>query len=586
MKKRIVVLGLIMCLILTACSKDTGSKESTESVETSGTAEENQHASTSTVMLEEGEYNEEELDDSWSEENATTIHLTGDSADIDGSGVTTSGSAISISSAGTYVLSGELSDGRIIVNVTEGGVRLVLNGVSITSMDFAAIDIQQGDTIITLADGTINSVSDSEAEAENIERNNAAIYAKDDLVFNGTGSLQVVGSYKNAIQCKDKLKFISGTYNISASNHGLVGKDCIMIRNGEFTITSGSDGMQATNIEESDKGYIIIDGGSFDIISGTDGIQAETLLRINAGDYNIVSGGGSGAAEQSSENEGMPGEGRRGGGPGGSDQMDMDETTEDTASTKGLKSYVDLVIADGELSIDACDDAVHSNDTVTVNGGSLMISTGDDGLHADNELVINDGAITIDTSYEGLEGYTVTINGGNIDLKATDDGINAAQASSETNGKEPRMGESQGAVLEINGGEINVNASGDGIDANGQITVCGGTLTVQGPVMGGNGTFDFDEDLIITGGSILSVGTPSMAQTASADSTQGFITGTFDSTIAVGTTLTVSDESGNELLSFETEKESSWFMFSASELEKGSSYTVSAGDIEMAVTAE
>ena len=622
MKKRMITFVIMICLILSGCSNGEGQTTDTQNETTDAATEDSGHASESTVSLTEGEYRDEELDDSWSEADSTKITLTGDAAEIEGSGAAAEGSVVTISAAGSYVLTGELTDGRIIVNVAEGDVKLILNGVSITSADDSAIDIKSGDTIITLAEGSSNYVSDSEASSDTADRNNAAIYAKDDLIFNGSGSLEVEGVYKNAIQSKDELKFISGTYTISAVNHGLVGKDCIMIKDGEFNITSTSDGMQATNVDETDQGYIIIDGGSFQITSGTDAIQAETLLRINSGDFELVSGGGSAEAVQTNSDEMMPGggggfsngggdPGNRGGGTGNgrggrmetqstgsstdedtgdemtgsTDQSTSDETTGSTDSTKGLKSYVELIVAGGSLNIDACDDGIHSNDSVTIDGGEITINAGDDGIHADNELIINNGTINIETSYEGLEGYSVAINGGTIDLTSSDDGINAAQTSSDNSG-EPGMGGSQGAVLTITGGDINVNASGDGLDANGTITMTGGNLVVQGPVMGGNGTYDFDEDFILSGGTVMSVGSPQMAQAPGTESTQGYITGTFDATIAAGTTVTVTDGEGAQIASFTTEKESSWYMFSTPEMQKGSSYTVTAGDVQSEVTAE
>lgn len=583
-------------MVLTGCK----SSETTNETTSETTTEETVHASESTVILTEGEYSEEELGGVTGE--VTKIQLTGDSAEVEGSGATVEGSQVAISGAGNYEISGELSDGRIVVNVAEGTVHLILNGVTITSMDAAAIDISDGDTIITLAEGSSNYVSDSGADSEIVERNNAAIYAKDDLVFNGTGSLEVVGNYKNAIQCKDKLKFISGSYQIASVNHGIVGKDYVMIRDGAFAITAEADGIQATNVEETDKGFVMIDGGTFEINSGTDAIQAETLLRINGGTFTLVSGGGSEQGETYSEGglpeggempeggrmpEGgerpergeMPRDGER---PEGGERAETAE--EDTASTKGLKSYVDLIVAGGSIEVDACDDGIHSDGNVTIDGGNISISAGDDGIHANSELVVNDGEVSIIKSYEGLEGYSVVLNGGEIDIISQDDGINAAQSSSESS--EGKMGASQGAVLSIAGGSIKVSANGDGIDANGKITMTNGTLQVQGPVTGGNGTYDYDEEFVITGGRVLSVGTPQMAQTPSDSSTQGFISGNFDTKVAAGTTITVNDDTGKEIATFQTEKESSWFMFSTEEIQKGSKYFVNAGSVSVEVIAD
>ena len=157
--------------------------------------------------------------------------------------------------------------------------------------------------VIILAEGTENVVTDGMEYIyeEGEDEPGAAIFAKDDLTFNGTGTLSVTGNYKHGIQCKDDLKFITGTYEVKAAEDGIVGKDSITVRNGNFTIDSGDDGMKATNIEEPDKGYVLIEEGSFQITAGGDGIQAETLLRVNDGNMKITTGGGSQNASAKAE---------------------------------------------------------------------------------------------------------------------------------------------------------------------------------------------------------------------------------------------------------------------------------------------
>ena len=715
--KKVVVLLAVATLGIAGCGKgnDTaGTKStSTETVTLSSSG----HATVSTVNLTEGKYSEEKLDASWNEKSAVKITLNGDSVTADDKNVEVDGSKVTITGAGTYVLSGTISDGQIVVDSDDkDSVRLVLNGAEITCSNSSAIWVKAGDTIITLADGTENTLTDGAEYTTDSEDDEpkAAVYAKDDLTFNGSGSLTVNGNYKNGIQCKDALKFVSGTYTITAANIGLVGKDSVSIKDGTYTITSGGDGIKSTNTDETDKGYVIIDGGTFTITAEGDGIQAETLLRVNDGDFTITTGGGSenavqkngmggggpiGGGGQMPENgSGRPEDGRapgnqeaessdgqsanadaaasdsnssagstdtntppekkdlpqgNGGQPGeppqnntdnsnsdsngsadGSDTSDSDTSgnqmqpggtppdmnqqsseEEDTTSTKGLKSYVELVATGGTFNIDSCDDALHSDNSVEVTDGTYTINTGDDGIHADKTLNISGGTIDIQQCSEGIEGFDIVINDGDIRVTASDDAINAAgesstdnsdtTADSETNKEQTdnsvsdsgngqqtgQMGgqmeaEDQGATLTINGGSLYVNANGDGLDANGDILITGGNLTLHGPADGGNGTLDYASECKITGGTFAAVGSNGMIQNPSEDSEQPVICQSLDSQVESGTVIAVKDEDGNVITEIKTEKNVQWYAFSSSKLKVGKSYTICIGDQETEVILE
>lgn len=715
--KKVVVLLAVATLGIAGCGKgnDTaGTKStSTETVTLSSSG----HATVSTVNLTEGKYSEEKLDASWNEKSAVKITLNGDSVTADDKNVEVDGSKVTITGAGTYVLSGTISDGQIVVDSDDkDSVRLVLNGAEITCSNSSAIWVKAGDTIITLADGTENTLTDGAEYTTDSEDDEpkAAVYAKDDLTFNGSGSLTVNGNYKNGIQCKDALKFVSGTYTITAANNGLVGKDSVSIKDGTYTITSGGDGIKSTNTDETDKGYVIIDGGTFTITAEGDGIQAETLLRVNDGDFTITTGGGSenavqkngmggggpiGGGGQMPENgSGRPEDGRapgnqeaessdgqsanadaaasdsnssagstdtntppekkdlpqgNGGQPGeppqnntdnsnsdsngsadGSDTSDSDTSgnqmqpggtppdmnqqsseEEDTTSTKGLKSYVELVATGGTFNIDSCDDALHSDNSVEVTDGTYTINTGDDGIHADKTLNISGGTIDIQQCSEGIEGFDIVINDGDIRVTASDDAINAAgesstdnsdtTADSETNKEQTdnsvsdsgngqqtgQMGgqmeaEDQGATLTINGGSLYVNANGDGLDANGDILITCGNLTLHGPADGGNGTLDYASECKITGGTFAAVGSNGMIQNPSEDSEQPVICQSLDSQVESGTVIAVKDEDGNVITEIKTEKNVQWYAFSSSKLKVGKSYTICIGDQETEVILE
>lgn len=634
-----------------ANNEETTTGEQQENSEGESVSETKEHATESTVTLTEGKYSEEKLDDTWDEDEAVKVQLNGESISTDTSeGIDTDGSTVTITGEGTYLFTGELEDGQIIVDTDKDNfVKLVFSGVNISCSDTAPVYIKSGNTIITLAAGTENTVTDGESyvyEEDGEDEPGATIFSKDDLTFNGTGSLIVNANYNNGIQSKDDLKFVDGTYVITAKDDGMVGKDSVSVKNGDFTIQSGGDGIKSTNMEETDKGYILLENGTFQIISDGDAIQAETLLRINDGSFDIVSGGGVESADSSYGNR-------------------TDSTND--ISTKGLKSYVELIIAGGEYSMDTYDDGVHSGKNVQIDDGNFVIKSGDDGVHAEEKLLINSGDIDIQQSYEGLEGFEIVINDGDIRVVSKDDGINAAGGDSaeQVNGngdfqKDDRMmrehmpaddsgeaskampsdvseemkkempsgmpedmaegmqekpegmekteenmkggmrgnmgggmrgnmgggmpGEDQGASLTINGGTIYVNAEGDGLDANGDILMTGGDVTVHGPTNGGNGTLDFGGTCKIDGGIFRGVGSVGMAQNPDEDSQQPTIVWNIGQTLETGTSILLKDSTGKQMDEIITEKSVQWYAISSPELTKGEAYTISVGDLEKEVT--
>lgn len=234
--------------------------------------------------------------DIWKEDNYQEIIFQGDSIFTLASGVTVEGSTVTFTEAGTYVLSGTLNDGQIVVNATkEDKVILVLNGVEITCKDSSPIYVMQADkTILYLADGTVNRVSDGSVYVfENGETEpDAAIFAKDDLTIKGTGSLTVDANYQDGIVCKNDLKITGGILTIDAVNQGIKGKDSLTIKGGDITVTAGDDGIKSSNeaLEEDGKavGWVWIEGGTITVTAGDDAIHAESDLTIEGGTITII----------------------------------------------------------------------------------------------------------------------------------------------------------------------------------------------------------------------------------------------------------------------------------------------------------
>ena len=188
---------------------------------------------------------------------------------------------VTITQGGTYSLSGTLDDGQVIVNAGDlDQVEILLNGVHLTSSTSAPIYVMNADkTTLTLVEGTESVITDAESyvyEDATVDEPNAAIFSKDDLKINGTGSLIVNANYNNGIASKDDLDIKNGDITINAVNNGLKGKDSIEIDNGTFVINSGGDAIKSDNTTDTTKGWITINNGTFNINATGDGIQAET----------------------------------------------------------------------------------------------------------------------------------------------------------------------------------------------------------------------------------------------------------------------------------------------------------------------
>lgn len=475
-----LIAGTITCFSVAGCSMPWDSAKpdtNTETVTSTQSGSSSEAVNTSSVTYSESdsdisiELDEDDINTSWNESESTKIELTQTSANINGSGAAVENNKVTITEAGTYVLSGTLTDGCIDVNVSgKGTVRLILNGVNITSSTTAPFIVEDAKkVVVTLADGTTNTFTDSTRVAADDEDYSAAVYSKADLTFNGNGTLNINAGYRNGIKSTDDLKIVSGTYNITSNEDGIVGKDLLAVKAGIFNITSGQDGMKSTYDKDDTKGNIIIDDGTFNITASTDGIQSEHILRINGGEFNIKTGNGYQASTKSSNSQ----PGNMGGNTTTTTQ------TQDEDSMKGLKAGTIIKVTGGTYIIDSQDDAVHTNGNMYIDNGKYTINTGNDAFHADTQLVINGGTIDIQNSYEGIESLEIIINGGDINVTASDDGINASGGSSDSTDTQQQGMSDNNRPGNMDNNDSNMNLGQPGVMIDGSQSGNG--------VMGGNG---------------------------------------------------------------------------------------------------
>lgn len=533
---------------------------------------------------------------------AVTIELNGTSATASSDSVQINGSTVIIKEEATYVISGSLN-GMLVVDAPDTAkLQLVLNGVDITSEASAALYILEADKVfVTLADGTTNTLANGGSFIA-IDDNNidGALFSKQDLTLNGSGSLTVISPAGHGIVCKDDLVLTGGTYVVNSASHGLDANDSVRIANAALTIDAGKDAIHCENSDDTAKGFIYISGGTLKAEAEGDGIAASAYMQIEGGSIDLLIGGGSenGTKEHSDSFGGFMGggPGGKGGRPGqtGSNNSQDTTTEESGTSMKGLKAANGMLISGGSITINSADDAIHSDMSVIINGGTFTLASGDDAIHAEDTLTVTAGKIDISESYEGLEALHIDVQGGDIKLAASDDGLNAAGGTDQSGttggrdgmfgggGKGGRPGGGFGGMsgnsngsIKVSGGTLYIHASGDGIDANGTVEITGGHTTVVGPTRGDTATLDYDVSATISGGTFIGTGASGMAQTFS-DSEQGVIAVSVGNQFA-GTEIILKDTSGKTLISYKPELDFAVVILSAPDIVKGQTYTITIG---------
>ena len=612
-KTHLFALLLALCLVLTACGEtpavdtppagDTQSTQNTQGDTQSSQNTQDKGGDSGSVTSDSSMFTDRDLRSTYDDGKAAVITLSGTSASCPSNAVSVSGGAVTILDEGTYILTGTLTDGQIVVNAPKDAkTQLVLRDVSVHSDSSAALYVKAADKVVVTLEGE-NTLSCGESFAAVDENNiDGAVYAKADITFNGSGSLTVTSPAGHGIVGKDDVVFAGGSYDITCASHGVDANDSVRITGSHLTVASGKDAIHAENADDASLGFVFIEKGTFLLQAEGDGISAGGTLDILGGSFDILCGGGSeNGSKQSSDNWGGFGGGMMPGGmmpggmmpggmggtrPGGMGSSQQTSTQGESTSMKGFKSTGDLSVSGGIFAVDSADDAFHSNANLTVSGGNFTIATGDDGFHADENLTIADGTISISESYEGLEGLDILISGGKIDLVSADDGINAAGGTDQSGGGGRDqfggmgggfgMGSGNGSIT-ISGGEIYMQASGDGIDANGTLTISGGYTVVCGPTQGDTAVLDYDKTAIITGGTFIGTGSTMMAQTFSEGSTQGVFAVTCG-TQAAGSRILLTDAAGNTVVDHTPDLSFGLVVLSTPDMVSGQDYTITIGE--------
>ena len=254
-----LVLAGAMCFSLAACGN--GASTTTDTVGTITTV--------SQTSSQDDLFTDRDYDASY--ETAVTITLSGGTAVANGDGVTVEGAVVTITQAGTYLLTGELTDGQVVVDVGESEkVQLVLSDAAVASSTSAALYVKSADKVfLTLAAGTKNALSTTGSFVQRDDNQvDGAVFSKCTLTINGSGSLAVDCAQGHGIVSKDTLKVTGGQLTVHAASSALTGKDSVRIAGGTLNLTAGKDGIHSENTDDSEKGFLYILDGTATISGG------------------------------------------------------------------------------------------------------------------------------------------------------------------------------------------------------------------------------------------------------------------------------------------------------------------------------
>ena len=540
MLKTVTSVTLIAALGLTGCSTASGTTltsgtstvHSAVSGATAGTSTSNTAAEQ--TLDAQTHYTNEDL--TWDSSDEKTIDLANPTAT---DGVSVENGTITITSGGTYRLTGEYSGQVKIEAAKTDTVRLVLDNAKITNSTGAAINVAgAGEAIIYTASGTANTIADgANYAAKGADDPDAAIYSTANLTLTGEGSLSVKGSYEEGIHTTGGLVIASGTLEVNAANTGIKGKDYVDITGGIVNVTAAQDGIKSTNTDDESLGFTRLSAGSVTVSAGDDGLKAPHTLEISGGTLNI---------EKS--NEGIEAQ------------------------------YINIL--DGEVTVNSTDDGINASlkDSSSDTSSDTTSGTTAAGQQTqqDQNGQVQQAPAGGGAAPGGSQGST---------------GQNQNMPQPPTDGAMPGGGggtfEVVDAAINISGGTVTVNAEGDGIDSNGTATFSGGTVTVNGPAAGGNNALDSNGDLLLNGGTVTAGSTADMFEAPSSASTSGYLKITDSSALTQGSTVQVADSSGEVVANYKiTTSGVQLVLVSNKNIVKGQDYTVSvtSGSVDAAST--
>lgn len=473
------------------------------------------------------EFSKRDLDLSYDEAAATKVALSDAGVSIEGDGARAEGSTVTFSADGIYVLTGELTNGGLVVDAgDEDKVQLVLADVRIHNETGPAICVENADKcFLTLAEGTDNALSDGATYdlAGDDDNRDAVVFSRDDLTVNGTGSLEVTGSYKHGICSNDDLRITGGTLNVTSKEDAFRGKDCIKVADGDITVDTGDDAFHSD-------AFFYAKGGTVNVVACYEGYEGEQVV-IDGGAHTIV------------------------------------------ASDDALNAALSDAGSEAEGDVQPQDAAAFPE------GGTMPGGEGQQQMPSDG-MSQRDG--------EGLSGRSEPpVRGDGIpagEASGTDGpdafGGDAFGAVADAGGMATS---SESCLIQINGGTVTLAAAFDAIDSNGNVEINGGTVLVSGPDKGMDGALDYDLRAQVNGGTVLMAGSVGSTSGLDASAQPVMLAQVAGS---AGDEVVLADADGNVLATVNAAYGFSTMLVSSPAVAEGASFSVTVGGEAFGLTME
>ncbi|MCC8114714.1 MAG: carbohydrate-binding domain-containing protein [Bacteroidales bacterium] len=489
--------------------------------------------------------------------NTVTVTYSGSSATV-----SSTNSQILTNVTGAYVTidmaTNDVDKTEIILKgtSTDGGLKvygaskfkLTLDGVDLTSQIGPAINSQCKKRIyVDVADGTENSLVDcskysndpyylSGSSADDEDRK-GCFFSEGNLIFSGTGVLQITGNKKHGL-CTDGYIYVRPGVTLVVNN---------AVKNAIHVKGDTDDGI----------GVRIMGGLIYAYTNGTagKGIKCDYDIDIQGGTLQLNTAGGS--------------------------EYDSDE--KDTSSPAGLKSDTNIYISGGTLTLKSTGTGgkgINADGKVSISGGTTTVTTtggkftysqsltsSPKGVRAEGNIDISGGVLNISVtgqsdSSEGLESKaSMTISGGDVYVWAYEDAINASSAFTVTGGR-----------------VYAYSSANDGIDSNGSLTISGGlVIGVGGSSPEGGIDCDSSSRFLINGGTVIGMGGTLQSSPSSSSKQRVFVLNSVS--ISKGTNLALLDPNGSPLVTFTIPRtlSSGNYTVSCADITSGSTYTLSYG---------
>jgi hypothetical protein len=423
---------LLALTIVAGCASSATADDATATPSSTSTSTASDATTTGgSTNVSTGDTHAVSSDYEWDEATEAAITLA-DAGSTASEGVSVDGDTVTITAAGTYRISGSLSDGQLVVDTdSDEVVRLVLDGVSITSSTGAAVSVVDAEKVVViLASGSRNTLTDAATyvfPTADVDEPNAALFSAANLTIAGDGALTVIGDYNDGIASKDGLVIAGGTITVTAVDDGIRGKDYLVVQGGTIAVTAGGDALKADNAEDASLGYVAILDGTLDLTADTDAIDAVSLASVAGGTLSI------------------------------------------TAGDDGIHSDADLEIAGGTIDIDRSYEGLEGTQIV-ISSGNISVVSEDDGLNVaggDSPAQMGGGPRG-GGGETATDGYFVEMSGGTLLIDAGGDGFDSNGSATVT-----------GGTIVVNGPTENMNGA---LDVNGEFLVSNATLVAAGSI--------------------------------------------------------------------------------------------------------